>query len=164
MKDSKYWIDKLNLQKHPEGGYFAETYRSQEILDADSLPDRYSGGRAFSTAIYFMVTKDSPSKLHRIKSDEIWHFHVGGTLKLFMITPDGKPDIHLLGADPDNGGQLQKVIPSGFWFSAAIENGDYVLLSCTVAPGFDFADFELGKREDLIKQFPQYENEIVEHT
>ena len=164
MKDSNYWIDKLNLQKHPEGGYFAETYRSQEILDAGSLPDRYSGGRTFSTAIYFMVTKDSPSKLHRIKSDEIWHYHVGGSLKLFMITPDGKSDIHLLGAEPDKGEQLQKVIPSGFWFSAKIEKGDYVLLSCTVAPGFDFADFELGKREDLIKQFPHLENEIIEHT
>jgi uncharacterized protein len=152
MKDAQYWIKKLQLAKHPEGGYFKETYRSNETIPAAALPPRFDEDRAFSTAIYFLLTGEDCSALHRIKSDEIWHFYTGSELTIQVIETTGSYGQIRLGADC-----FQAVVAAGSWFGATVdEPQSYALVGCTVAPGFDFADFELAKRDELIAQFPQH--------
>jgi predicted cupin superfamily sugar epimerase len=152
MKDAQYWIKKLQLARHPEGGYFKETYRSNETIRAAGLPPRFDEDRAFSTAIYFLLTGDDRSALHRIKSDEMWHFYAGSELTIHVIEPTGNYGQIKLGGD-----RFQAVVPAGCWFGATVEQRQaYALVGCTVAPGFDFADFELAKRDELIAQFPQH--------
>jgi uncharacterized protein len=164
MFKSDYWIKNLGLRKHPEGGFFAETFRSAETIPASALPPRYSGDRVISTAIYFMVTSESPSKFHRIKSDEFWLYHTGGKLSISMLLEDGTLEKKIFGLDVGSGETPQLLIPGDTWFAACIEDGDYVLLSCTVSPGFDFNDFELASRESLLEKFPQHEDTIIELT
>ena len=164
MLKSDYWIDNLGLKQHPEGGYFAETYRSSELIPASALQSRYSGDRVISTAIYFMVTSESPSKFHRIKSDEFWLYHEGGKLSIFMLREDGTLEKKIFGLDVVMGETPQLFIPRDTWFAACVEEGDYVLLSCTVAPGFDFNDFELASRESLLGKYPQLEETIIKLT
>jgi len=159
MKTVEYWIEKLKLEAHPEGGYFRETYRSDEWIAIDGLPDRFLGERSFSTAIYFLLTENIFSSLHRIQSDELWFFHAGSELTVQMITPRG--DCRCLTIGPD--GPFQAVVPAQCWFGAEVEKG-YALVSCTVAPGFDFSDFELADRETLLKAFPQHRDLIVRLT
>lgn len=157
MKTADYWISNLGLEKHPEGGYFKEIYRSDELLPAASLPARYQGARAFSTSIFFLLKKGEPSRFHRLKSDEIWSYHAGDATLIYLISPDGQLSTKILGPSIEKGESLQVVIPLGFWFGAEVkEQGSYGLMGCVVAPGFEFADFELAKREGLLKQFPQH--------
>ncbi|MBX2841079.1 MAG: cupin domain-containing protein [Flammeovirgaceae bacterium] len=156
MKAS-YWIEKLELIAHPEGGYFKETYKSKEEINKDALPARYSGDRAFSTAIYFLLKGDEFSAFHRIASDEIWHFYAGTSVSIHMILPDGKLQIVSVGPNIEDGENFQGVIPAGAWFGAKVnEPNSYTLVGCTVAPGFDFADFELAKESELLELFPQH--------
>jgi predicted cupin superfamily sugar epimerase len=162
MKSAEYWIKRLGLQKHPEGGWFAETYRSTELIDEAALAPRYGGARCMSTDIYFLVESDAPSRLHRVNSDEIWHYHDGSPLTIHIIDGKGRYQPASLGTDFDDGSRPQVVVPCGTWFGATVDDpGSYTLVSCTVAPGFDFADFELGTREKLCKLFPQH-RELVE--
>jgi len=164
-KDSKYWIEKLQLQRHPEGGYFKEIYRSDEIIKKESLPERYSDERNFSTSIYFLLEKNDVSLFHRLKSDEIWHFYSGTSLTLYIIDKNGFLKKIVVGDNPDNGEVLQTVIKNGNWFAAKVNNPDsYSLIGCTVSPGFSFNDFELAKREDLIKLFPDHSDIIKMFT
>ena len=163
-KDAHYWIEKLNLQEHPEGGFFAETYRSKERLHESKLPDRYSSPRVFGTSIYFLLTTNSVSNFHRLNSDEIWHFHFGGAAKVHFIHKDGSHSEHLVGADFDGQQSLQLVIPRGTWFAAEVIEGDYILLGCTVAPGFEFEDFELADRTELSSVYPQHSTLIERFT
>lgn len=156
MKTADEWIDALGLEPHIEGGYYREIYRSGEIFPAEALPRRYSGARCFATAIYFLLKSGQVSRLHRLRSDEIWHFYAGGPLTLHLLAPGADYRSVRLGADPDDGQQLQAVVPSGVWFGAAVDAPDsFALVGCTVAPGFDFADFELGRRDELSARFPQ---------
>ncbi|MCC6445134.1 MAG: cupin domain-containing protein [Armatimonadetes bacterium] len=156
--DARYWIEKLNLSPHPEGGYFRETYRSAETARQDHLPARYGGARSFSTAIYFLLEGRRTSALHHLKSDEVWHFYAGSPVILSLIAPDGSLSVIRLGGDPERGESFQAVIPAGHWFGAEVEDASsYALVGCTVAPGFDFSDFELGRKEGLLAQFPQHE-------
>lgn len=159
MTDANYWIEKLGLQAHPEGGYFRETYRSAEKMTQDDLPDRFLGERSFSTAIYFLLTENNFSSLHRIQSDELWFFHAGSPLNIHLIEPNG--DCRCLTIGPD--GPFQAVVPARCWFGAEVGQG-YALVSCTVAPGFDFADFELADRVALVKEFPQHSDLIMRLT
>ncbi len=159
MKTADYWIEKLGLEAHPEGGHFRETYRADEMITTEGLPDRFLGDRSFSTAIYFLLTENNFSSLHRIQSDELWFFHAGSELKVQMIIPNG--DCRCLTIGPD--GPFQAVVPSQCWFGAEVEKG-YALVSCTVAPGFDFTDFELADRQALLKQYPQHRDLIVRLT
>jgi predicted cupin superfamily sugar epimerase len=148
-------IRSLGLVRHPEGGWYRETYRSGETAPAASLPERFGGSRSFGTAIYFLLDKGDVSALHRIKSDELWHFYAGATLTVHLLTPQGEHGTIRLGRDLEAGEAYQAVVPAGCWFGAEVSGaGDYSLVGCTVAPGFDFADFELGSRESLLKQFP----------
>jgi len=153
-----YWIERLHLTRHPEGGWFRETYRASETIPEAGLPTRFQGERSFSTAIQFLLERDDCSALHRLKSDEMWHFYDGSPLTVHLVAPDGRHSPVLLGRDPEKGERLQAVAPAGYWFGAELAgSGDFALVGCTVAPGFDFSDFEMGGRRDLTARFPQHE-------
>ena len=161
MKPASYWVEKYRMQKHPEGGYFTETYRSAENISKDALPSRFSGDRSFSTGIYFLLENHHFSALHRIQADEMWHFYAGGPLNVYVIHIDGRLEIIQLGANPDNGEVFHAVVPAGTWFgSKPASESTYSLVGCTVAPGFDFADFELAEQADLLTTYPQHEQVI----
>jgi uncharacterized protein len=165
MKNAQYWIDRLSLQPHPEGGYFREIYRSSETVDRSALPSRFPGARAFSTSIYFLLKSDQVSTLHRIQSDEIWHFYSGSSLRLHIICADGHLETLKLGPDPDQGESFQLMVPAGCWFGADLDAADsYTLVGCTVAPGFDFADFTLAKQHELLTLYPQSAEMIIRLT
>jgi predicted cupin superfamily sugar epimerase len=156
------WIKKLKLIAHPEGGYYKETYRSDENIRASVLPERFNGDRSISTSIYFLLESNQVSKFHRIKSDEIWHFYEGSPLSIYMIDQWGDLEKIILGRDIDKDQKLQYAVPRGCWFGAeVVEDNSYTLVGCTVAPGFDFQDFEMAKREELLKQYPD-QKEIIE--
>ena len=168
------------MQPHPEGGYFAETYRSTETIPHAALPRRFGGDRAFGTAIYFLLESHHLSALHRISSDEIWHFYDGDTLEISVISPTGTLTLIRLGRNLDQGDVFQAVVPAGCWFGskpivdATIVEGTVVegtaqkaafsLVGCTVAPGFDFADFEMADRATLLAEFPQHRAVIEKLT
>lgn len=157
-----YYVHALQLTPHPEGGYFAETYRASEQVTSEHLPARFKGARAFSTAIYFLLESHHFSALHRIQADEVWHFYTGGPLDIFVITPDGQLTVIPLGNNPANGEVFQAVVPAGCWFGSRPAAGTtFSLVGCTVAPGFDFADFELASRHELLAEFPQH-REVIE--
>ncbi len=165
MHTSQYWIKKLQLQKHPEGGYFREVYRSVETIPKQSLHERYSGERNHSTSIYFLITSDTFSAFHRIKSDETWHFYHGSSITIFIIDENGKYSTVSLGSNPEKDEVFQFTIPHGTWFAASVDEPDsYALIGCTVAPGFQYDDFELGNREEMLKLFPQHEEVIRKFT
>ncbi|GAB3778959.1 hypothetical protein GCM10028818_28890 [Spirosoma horti] len=152
-----YYVDKFAMQPHPEGGYFAETYRAAELIPKIGLPDRFDGARSFGTAIYFLLESHHISALHRIASDEIWHFYAGGALEIFVITPAGELTIIRLGNNPEQGEVFQAVVPAGCWFGSKPALGtDFSLVGCTVAPGFDFTDFEIASQAKLLRAYPQH--------
>jgi predicted cupin superfamily sugar epimerase len=164
MKPATYWIDHLKLDVHPEGGFYKETYRAQESIPKNGLPQRFQGKRNFSTAIYFLLRSQDRSLFHRIKSDELWHFHAGVSLSIYVLR-EQKLDIHKLGPNPEKGELLQVAVPANCWFGARVEQPDsYTLSGCTVAPGFDFGDFEMANRATLLKEFPSFRDIIEQLT
>jgi predicted cupin superfamily sugar epimerase len=143
-----------------EGGYYIETYRAAEKIK--DLPGRYEGARNFSTAILYLITPDSFSKLHRVKSDEIFHFYLGDAVEMLTITEDGETETIILGTDLLKGQKPQVIMPKNIWQGTRLASGGkFALLGCTVAPGFDFADYQQGNKELLIKQFPHLK-QIIE--
>jgi predicted cupin superfamily sugar epimerase len=153
----EYWIEKLQLLAHPEGGYYKETYRSSYTMSTDFTAEN----RNLSTAIYFLLPSHQRSLFHRIKSDEIWHFHVGSSIHIYILDEAGLR-IEKVGLDIENGEQPQLVVPANSWFGAFVPTPDtYALCSCTVAPGFDFSDFEIAKRTHMMNDFPTFEKEIM---
>ena len=160
-----YYISKLQLSLHPEGGYYKEVYRSGEIYEAEFLPGRYFKDRALSTSIYFLLEGRQVSTFHRLKSDEIWHFYDGSVVKIYNIEEDGRMKEIKLGNNLEDGETLQVVINKNSWFGAeVVDKSSFCLIGCTVSPGFDFEDFELGNRDSLIKQFPEYSEVIKKLT
>jgi predicted cupin superfamily sugar epimerase len=154
-------IDRLGLQPHPEGGYFRETYRASESVAASGLPRRFNGERSISTAITFLLEAGQCSRLHRIRSDEVWHFYAGDPLIVVEIDAAGCLKTARLGGDLAAGAVYQHVVPAGVWFGAApAEGGRFALVGCTVAPGFDFADFELADRAELLAEYPMHRDWI----
>lgn len=165
MNRAKYWIEKLDLTKHPEGGYFKEVYRSDEYMPKTALPARYRAKRNFATSIYFLLEGKEFSSFHRIQSDETWHFYVGSTLELYVLNADGSLTTYLLGRNLEKGENLQVTIPRNHWFgSRVVDATSFALLGCTVAPGFHFDDFELADRSKLLEQFPEQGQIITELT
>lgn len=166
MKKASYWVEQYKLTPHPEGGFYAETYRSFENIPQKALPEGFGGDRSFSTGIYFLLEKHHFSAFHRIKSDEMWHFYQGEALEIFVIYPvSGKLDVIRLGDDPEKGETFQAVVPANTWFASRPASGSkYALVGCTVAPGFDFEDFEMADRETLRASFPQHAKLIGELT
>ncbi|MEO0335368.1 MAG: cupin domain-containing protein [Pseudomonadota bacterium] len=145
-------IDRLQLQPHPEGGYYRETYRSQ--LELEGLQG-FTGLRSCSTGIYFMLKAGSRSHLHRIRSDEMWHFYAGDPLKIVMLAESGERSEVVIGPWLDEGQTFQFVVPKGVWFGAEVAmGGSFSLVGCTVAPGFDFEDFQMANREAMLAEFP----------
>ena len=158
-------ISSLELKPHPEGGYFRETYRSFGEIDEINLAPKYTGKRNFSTCIYFLLTSYDFSAFHRIKQDEIWHFYDGSPLRLHVITPAGDYSEYLIGRVLDKGQIPQFVVPGGSWFAAEVmDQNSYSLVGCTVSPGFDFKDFELRSRKELLALFPDQEKIISRMT
>lgn len=153
----------LHLKPHPEeGGYFIETYRSSETISEKALPSRYKGRRFFGTAIYYLLTTQTFSALHRLRSDEIFHFYSGDPVEMLQLWPDGSGRVVILGSDILNGMQPQVVIPRGVWQGARLlKNGKFALLGATVSPGFEFADYESGRREELVKSYPKFRGLII---
>ncbi len=159
-----YWIEQLHLEPHPEGGYFRESYRSPGVIPASGLPN-YFGSRNFSTAIYFLLKGNEFSALHKLKSDEVWHFYDGCSLKIHVLLPEGTLITKMLGSDFEKGENLQLVIPANHWFAAQpLDENNFTLAGCTLAPGFDFKDFELGSFAQLSAQFPLHKDFIRQFT
>ncbi|HEV8129744.1 MAG TPA: cupin domain-containing protein [Acidobacteriota bacterium] len=154
-------IELYQLKPHREGGFYRETYRARGVIPKKALPDRFGGQRCYSSAIYFLLPQGSKSRLHRIHSDEMWHFYLGDPLTIVQIHLNGKVEQVTLGHDVKSGHTVQHVVPAGHWFGAYPNTGGrFSFVGCTVAPGFDFADFEMGKRRDLLKQFPKAKDVI----
>ena len=149
---AQYWIDTLGLTSHPEGGWFKETFRDETLIQ--------QGTRNASTGIYFLVESGAPSCLHRIGASEMWHFYAGDPLVVHQLCTQKGYQRHLLGQNWQKGERFQAVVPPNVWFGAQTL-GAYSLVGCTVAPGFDFADFTLGTRQALQELFPQY-GDVVE--
>jgi predicted cupin superfamily sugar epimerase len=157
MKSAKYWIDVLGLGRHPEGGYFRETYHSGVEFDVKG-----SGRRRALSAIYYLLEKGQFSAFHRIKSDEVWHFYAGSPLAIHVIDDNSLATV-TLGGDPGKGQTLQAVVRAGRWFAASADRG-YSLVGCTVSPGFDYADWEMGDRKRLVKEYPKHRGVIEKYT
>jgi hypothetical protein len=156
-RDARYWIEKLGLEAHPEGGYFRQSYKAGLVVPKSGLPDGFAGARAASTAIYFLLEGKNFSAFHRLRSDEVWHFYAGDPLVVHGIEPDGKYFSILLGRDLEAGEVLQAVVPAGCWFASHVADWkSLAVVGCTVAPGFDFEDFEMGRREELGARYPQH--------
>ncbi|MBN1124829.1 MAG: cupin domain-containing protein [Sedimentisphaerales bacterium] len=145
-----------------EGGFYVETYRSKEILPKNALPHRYPSERNICTAILYLLTADSCSMMHRLRSDEIFHFYFGDPVEMLLLYPDGHDEVVVLGQDLNAGQRIQMIVPHGVWQGAVvIPLGKYALLGSTVSPGFEYEDFELGKREELTLNYPQQRNRIM---
>jgi uncharacterized protein len=160
-KDAKHWIDELHLKEHPAGGYFVETYRSENFVN---LPE-YDGSRNICSAIYYLLEGDQFSAFHKLESDELLHFYDGSSMTLHIIESDGRLNEIRLGPDIDNKELFQAAVKSGFWFAASINNhNSYSLVGCTVSPGFDHKDWKLGDMEALAKEYPQHKSIIEKYT
>jgi len=165
MPDAQTWIDRLDLEAHPEGGYYRETYRSDETISATALPACFDEARDVAALIYFVLPGDAFSALHRIQQDEVWHFYAGAPLTLHQIASDGAYTTCTLGRAVDSGQRLHAVVPAGTWFGATVaEDDSYALVGCTTAPAFDFADFELADRGVLADAYPQHQGVIERLT
>ena len=163
MSNVAYFIQHLHLLPHPEGGFYRETYRAGEVIPASALPPHFSGARSFSTAIYYLLQRGDFSAFHRIQSDECWHFYAGDTLLIHVIESDGKYYCIRLGNNVAAGETFQFVVPARAWFaSEPAPDSAFTLAGCTVAPGFDFADFEIAERKNLLTAYPQH-SEIINH-
>lgn len=164
--DAAAIVARLGLVPHPkEGGYFRETYRADEALALGALPARYGGGRSVATAIYYLLTPTNFSALHRLASDEIFHFYAGDPVEQLRLYPDGRGEVVVLGADLAAGMRPQAVVPRGVWQGARLRAaGRYALLGCTVSPGFDYADYESGERRALAASHPEFSNWITALT
>lgn len=156
--DAQEIIDYFGMQPlSQEGGWYVETYRAAESIKKAGLNVRYSGDRDHSTAILYLLTSDTVSKMHRVKSDEIFHYHLGDPVKMLRLYPDGSGQEVVIGPDILNGQQVQVIVPHGVWQGGRLlDDGAWCLMSCTVAPGFEFDDYEHGQSDLLIEQWPSF--------
>jgi predicted cupin superfamily sugar epimerase len=148
-----------------EGGYYVESYRAAEKIGRAGLPGRYAGHRSLSTAILYLLTPDTHSALHRLKSDEVFHFYLGDPATMLQLHPDGASETITLGQDILNGQRVQVTVPAGTWQGCFLdEGGIFALMGTTVAPGFESADFEPAAREELLQQYPEQRQLILKLT
>jgi hypothetical protein len=163
LKSPESYLRAFQMQSHPEGGYFKETWRSEGEIGGEALPPIYGGPRSYGTSILYMLIGKDVSKVHRLRSDEVWYFHTGSPLRLHILLPDGEYQSILLGLDPDQGHHFQAVVPAGSWFGAEVaERGSYSLVGCAMAPGFDFKDWELGDCTQLARQYPMHREWLMQ--
>ena len=160
----EFLVNQLQLIPHPEGGYYKEVYRSEQVLPHGTLPG-FDGERNIATSIYFLIEKNNFSALHKIKSDETWHFYAGDALEVIELDENGNLIKTLIGNQLNKGEVFQYTVKANRWFgSRVISGGKFSLVGCTVAPGFDFKDFEMATRKNLISEFPQHTNVIESMT
>jgi uncharacterized protein len=140
-----------------EGGYFKETYRSPHQLPQSALPPVFHGPRSIGTAIYYLLTPETFSRMHRVPGEEIFHFYLGDPVEMIQIAPDAAGVTIVMGQDIAAGMKLQHVVPGRYWQGARLKaGGKFALLGTTMAPGFEYVDYEVGKREALTKEFPAF--------
>lgn len=164
-RNAEYWIENLKMLPHPEGGFFKETYRSEESISKEHLPQRFSNSRNFGTAIFYLLENNQTSKLHRLKSDEMFHFYDGCGMTIYIIDEKGNLIIKKLGLNLEQGEFPQVLLKAGVWFGAKVtDENSFCLAGCTVTPGFDFEDFEMGDRKQLCEMFPEHKKIIDELT
>jgi len=146
----------------PEGGFYFESARSEESIEAGSLPSRYDGPRSLHTAIYYLLTSGSVSTMHRVRSDEVFHFYLGDPVEMLQLFPDGSHKVHMIGTDLAAGQRPQLVVAHGVWQGCRlVSGGDFALMGTTVAPGFEFSDYEQGNREELVRLYPECRELII---
>jgi len=164
-RNAKYWIERLRLEPHAEGGFFRQTYRSDVVIAREALPEGFASARPASTAIYFLLEGKTFSAFHRLRSDEMWHFYVGAPLRVHVIEPSSKYSSITLGNDPEAGQVFQAVVKAGCWFASHVADWQsFAVVGCTVAPGFDFEDFDMAKRSELVASYPQHRDCIERLT
>ncbi len=157
-KNAEYWINHLCLLPHPEGGYYKEIFSSIDEIEQKCLSKRFIGNRKYYTSIYFLLKDEQVSHFHRIKSDEIWSFHAGSVLDIHIIDEDGNYSIKKLGLNPEKDEIPQQIVKAGSWFGASLCNQKgFALVGCFVSPGFDFNDFELGNRNEMLNLYAMHE-------
>jgi uncharacterized protein len=157
----------LQLEPHPrEGGWFRQTWKAEETVPHGALPPgRYSGDRSAGTAIYYLLEPDNFSEMHKLASDEVFHFYLGDPVEMLQLWPDGTGKRVVLGRDLAKGELLQTVVPQGVWQGTRlISGGEVALLGCTVSPGFDYADYASGKREELAQGWPEWADMLEKLT
>ncbi len=166
MITAKQIIEKFRMKPLPgEGGYYVETYRSGEQIARANLPTRYAGDKSFGSAILYLLTPDTCSRLHRLKSDEVFHFYLGDPVTMLQLHPDGSHDVITLGQDISAGQKLQVIVPQGTWQGCFLnDGGEFALMGTTVAPAFEFTDFELADRTTLLCQYPAQKDLIPRLT
>lgn len=149
MKSAEQWIEALQLKPHPEGGYYRQTDKSDQVFK------KADGTVALYTNIYFLLTRDSPSHFHQLSSDELWFFHAGQPLTVHSLMPDGSYQKTTLSLETEKGDRLHHTVQAGTVFGSTVEEG-YALVSCTVVPGFDFKDFKLFTKNELLASHPSH--------
>lgn len=162
MNTAEYWIQHLDLKPHPEGGFYKEEYRSSVEIPHKDLPVGYKSARKIATSIYYLLRSEDISKLHRLRSDELWYYHAGSPISVVYIDAEGKKHKNILGGRPDKAEKLSMLIPGGCIFCAEVpQKESYSLVSCVVAPGFEFEDFEMFDKDDLLQAYPNHA-ELIE--
>ncbi|KEI86194.1 cupin domain-containing protein [Clostridium botulinum] len=164
MKDANYFIEKLDMIAHPEGGYYKESFISAENITDSDLTTTFEDKRILWTSIYFLLRNGEVSNFHRLKSDEMWYYHSGSPLTIYMITPKGELITEQLGLDIEKGEKPQVLVPKNYIFGSAMNNKGYALVGCMVSPGFEFRDFELFERDTLLNLYPKYKETIEKLT
>ncbi|CBZ02611.1 cupin domain-containing protein [Clostridium botulinum] len=164
MKDANYFIEKLDMIAHPEGGYYKESFISAENITDSDLTTTFDDKRILWTSIYFLLRNGEVSNFHRLKSDEMWYYHSGSPLTIYMITPEGELITEQLGLDIEKGEKPQVLVPKNYIFGSAMNNKGYALVGCMVSPGFEFRDFELFERDTLLNLYPKYKETIEKLT
>jgi predicted cupin superfamily sugar epimerase len=158
-------IKTLELIPHPEGGYFREVYKSEEFIGQNMLPSRYNGNRSFLTSIYYLLKNNDVSQFHILLSDEVWYFHIGSPVIIHQIIFDGNYNKYLLGSNYLSEEKLHVVVKRNTWFGAEIRNkNSFSLVNCAIAPGFEFSDFKLADRNELLAKYPQHTDLIIRLT
>jgi len=164
LYNADYFVQTLDMTPHPEGGFYKECYAGEDCITSKELDVSYEGKRKLWTSIYFLLRDGEVSNFHRLKSDEMWYYHAGSPLTIYMITPEGTLRKEQLGLDIKKGEKPQILVPKGYIFGSAMNESGFALVGCMVAPGFEFRDFELFQRDELLKQYPQYKEEILKLT
>ncbi|WP_304457933.1 cupin domain-containing protein [Alicyclobacillus sendaiensis] len=165
--DAHRWIERLQLTPHPEGGYYREIYHSPRYLRDPATVEAYGGARRTATSIYFLLPEGDVSRLHRLRSDELWYFHHGRPVVVHLFHPDGRYEARELGLPDVPGREPQVLVPAGTIFGAELAPGDgaaFALVGCMVTPGFDFEDFELVSRDEVTPRFPAQKDVIARLT
>lgn len=162
QQDPQYYISKLGLEPHPEGGYFKRTFESQEQITDQELMVHFEGKRMLYTSIYFLLTSNDVSHFHRLQSDELWYYHAGSPLSVHMIDENGEYTEHKLGLDLENGEVPQVLVPKNTIFGSSVKDRDtFSLVGCMVSPGFEYQDFELFTQEELLLKYPEHKEIIM---